>query len=102
MPTWSTLLNESQKNTTNQNPNGGIDYLFSKKREFIKRLSEKTGRKCIDAGLDVIRLEEDRELQDLVLSIHHCCMILAEQSIIIKIVENNIGGCYLRNLNQHR
>ena len=58
--------------------------------------------KCIDAGLDVIRLEDDRELQDLVLSIHHCCMILAEQSIIIKIVENNIGGSYLRNLNQHR
>lgn len=300
MPTWSTLLNESQKDTTNQNPNGGIDFLFSKKREYIKRLSEKTGRntilyfsgflqkssidasigdldinafmenvhgldkskgldlilhtpggdlsateqiikylkhsfggdiraiipqmamsagsmiavscksvimgpqsslgpfdpqlngvpcqsairefykavddvaknpaslglwqaiiskynptfltlceqadelsdelteniladkeidnstkkkiktvfarnsdskthsrhidreKCIDAGLDVIRLEEDRELQDLVLSIHHCCMILAEQSLIIKIVENNIGGCYLRNLNQHR
>ena len=47
MPTWSTLLNESQKNTTNQNPNGGIDFLFSKKREYIKRLSEKTGRNTI-------------------------------------------------------
>lgn len=53
--------------------------------------------KCRDAGLDVIDLDEDNELQDLVLSIHHCCMILAEQTPVVKIVENNIGGCYIRN-----
>ena len=53
--------------------------------------------KCKEAGLDVIDLEEDNEFQDIVLSIHHCCMILAEQTPAIKIVENNIGGCYIRN-----
>ena len=53
--------------------------------------------KCRDAGLDVIDLDADNELQDLVLSIHHCCMILAEQTPVVKIVENNIGGCYIRN-----
>ena len=45
----------------------------------------------------MIDLDADNELQDLVLSIHHCCMILAEQTPVVKIVENNIGGCYVRN-----
>lgn len=53
--------------------------------------------KCREAGLDVIDLDADNELQDIVLSIHHCCMILAEQTPAVKIVENNIGGCYIRN-----
>lgn len=52
--------------------------------------------KCKEAGLDVIDLEEDDELQDIILTIHHCCMILAEKTPVSKIVENNIGGCYLR------
>lgn len=52
--------------------------------------------KCKEAGLDVIDLEEDDELQDIILTIHHCCMILAEKTPLSKIVENNIGGCYLR------
>ena len=54
--------------------------------------------KCREAGLDIIDLDEDNEMQDLVLSIHHCCMILAEKTPVIKIVENNIGGCYVRNI----
>ena len=71
---------------------------------FAKNKSSKTHSrhidrdKCREAGLDVIDLDADNELQDIVLSIHHCCMILAEKTPIIKIVENNIGGCYLRNV----
>lgn len=53
--------------------------------------------KCREAGLDVIDLDADNDFQDLVLSIHHCCMILTEKTPVIKIVENNIGGCYIRN-----
>lgn len=74
------------------------------KRVFAKNESSKTHRRhidreqCRDAGLDIIDLETDNELQDIVLSIHHCCMILAEQTPVIKIVENNIGGCYIRNV----
>ena len=54
--------------------------------------------KCRDAGLDIIDLEDDQVLQDLVLGIHHCCMILSEQSNILKVVENNIGGGYVVNM----
>ena len=53
--------------------------------------------KCKEAGLDVIDLDADNELQDMVLTIHHCCMILAEKTSASKIVENNIGGCYIRH-----
>ena len=50
--------------------------------------------KCTEAGLKIIDLERDQTIQDLVLGLHHCCMILGEQSNIVKIVENNIGGSY--------
>ena len=51
--------------------------------------------KCREAGLDVIDLDKDKELQDIVLTIHHCCMILSENTAASKIVENNIGGCFI-------
>lgn len=56
--------------------------------------------KCKDAGLNIIDLEDDQKMQDLVLGIHHCCMILGEQSNILKIVENNIGGGYINQSRQ--
>ena len=55
--------------------------------------------RCKDAGLNIIDLETDQILQDFVLGIHHCCMILGEQSTILKIVENNIGGAYINQTN---
>lgn len=51
--------------------------------------------KCKDAGLLIEDLETNQEIQDAVLSIHHCCMILAEQTPIIKLVENNLGKAYV-------
>lgn len=54
--------------------------------------------RCKHVGLNIEDLESDPVVQDLVLSIHHCCMILGETSNIVKVVENNIGGefsCHL-------
>lgn len=51
--------------------------------------------KCKDAGLLIEDLETNQEIQDAVLSVHHCCMILAEQTPIIKLVENNLGKAYV-------
>lgn len=50
---------------------------------------------CKKAGLTIEDLESNQKIQDIVLGIHHCCMILSEQTNLIKIVENNIGGIYL-------
>lgn len=55
--------------------------------------------KCKTAGLKIVDLENDQTIQDLVLGIHHCCMILGEQSNIMKIVENNIGNGYIDHVN---
>ena len=44
MPTWSVILNESQKaqEQAGNNPLAGIDYIVKLKKDFLKRLSEKT------------------------------------------------------------
>ena len=74
------------------------------KKVFAKNQDSKTHSrhidrdKCRDAGLAVIDLDGDDELQDIVLTIHHCCMILAEKTSVGKIVENNIGGCYVTHI----
>lgn len=55
-------------------------------------------QRCKDAGLNIEELEADPKIQDMVLSIHHCCMILGEVSNIVKVVENNIGGAFSYHL----
>ena len=55
--------------------------------------------KCRDAGLNILDLESDQELQDLVLSIHHSYMIAFDNTLATKIVENNMGGCFMRFYN---
>ena len=55
--------------------------------------------KCKSVGLNIIDMENDQHLQDMILSLHHCYMIYLEQTIVTKIVENNIGGCTMRLLN---
>lgn len=49
---------------------------------------------CKDAGLNVVELENDQDLQDAVLSLHHCYMILMERHSLVKIVENQLGKAY--------
>ena len=71
-----------------------IKKVFSK-NEHSKTHSRHIDRtQCKNAGLYVIDLEDNQYVQDMVLGIHHCCMILGEQSNIVKIVENNVGGRY--------
>ena len=53
---------------------------------------------CVQAGLTIEELESNQTIQDLVLGIHHCCMILGESTNMVKIVENNIGGSFLTQL----
>lgn len=76
-----------------------IKEVFAKNNESKTHSRHFDRDKCKAAGLEVIDLESDNELQDLVLSIHHCCMFLAEKTSVVKLVENNIGGCYIRNVN---
>lgn len=51
-------------------------------------------KKCEETGLNIVELESNPEIQDLVLTIHHCYMILFQNTVIDKIVENNNGACF--------
>lgn len=52
--------------------------------------------KCKSVGLNIIDLEENQELQDAVLSLHHAYMILLDKFNISKVVENQNKGCYIQ------
>ena len=54
-------------------------------------------RDCKATGLNIVDLEANQDLQDAVLSLHHCYMILFDKFLISKVVENNIGGRYMQN-----
>ena len=45
----------------------------------------------LEIGLKIIDLEENDELQDAVLSIHHCYMHTFANSNAVKIIENHNG-----------
>lgn len=50
---------------------------------------------CRDMGLKVVPLE-DQEIQDLVLTIHHCYMFSLSNSPAFKIIENQLGRRYVK------
>lgn len=53
---------------------------------------------CISNGLKIKRLEDNQELQDLVLTIHHCYMHLLMNTPAFKIIENHNGKAMVKNL----
>lgn len=52
--------------------------------------------KCKEIGLKVEALEKDKELQDLVLSIHHIYIHTLSSTNAFKIIENHIGGAFIQ------
>ena len=51
---------------------------------------------CEAMGLKIERLEEDKTLQDLVLTVHHCYMHTFMNTPAIKIIENHIGAGFVK------
>lgn len=51
--------------------------------------------KCIKIGLDVFPIENDNELQDRILSVHHAYMISFDSTPCVKIIENQNGKAVL-------
>jgi hypothetical protein len=50
---------------------------------------------CVQMGLKVEELEKDPQLQDLVLTVHHCYMHALSNTAAFKIIENNLGAAYV-------
>lgn len=77
-----------------------------KAEEIVKELGEKMNKdsfhnrhigikKCREKGLRVKELESDNKLQDLVLSIHHACVLTFSNTQAIKIVETHTGIAHI-------
>jgi hypothetical protein len=49
----------------------------------------------VEREVEVVNLEDDQELQDAVLSIHHCVLLTFTLTKAAKIVENNIGRAWI-------
>lgn len=52
---------------------------------------------CKDIGLKVRRLEDNRKLQDAVLSVHHACIHTLGATSAFKIIENHTGKAFIQN-----
>lgn len=51
---------------------------------------------CIGMGLKVIQIEEDKELQDLILTVHHCYMHSLMNTPSFKMIENHNGVAFVK------
>ncbi len=52
--------------------------------------------KCRDIGLKVVALEDDNELQELVLTVHHCYMFVLMNTPTLKVIENHKGAAFAK------
>jgi hypothetical protein len=55
---------------------------------------------CKENGLRITDLEQDSQLQDLVLTVHHCYMHMMMNSPAYKITENHLGRALIKNAAQ--
>ena len=90
---------------TQANPNVSIkkvlDVFLNHKHSFshAKHMSK---QECKDAGLNILDLEADQQMQDAVLSLHHCYMIYFDKFLVSKVVENQQNGSYIQQFHQQK
>lgn len=73
-----------------------VEELFISHANSYSHSSHISRDECKNVGLKVEDLESSQDLQDAVLSLHHCYMILFDKWRYSKIIENHIGGHYLQ------
>ncbi len=56
--------------------------------------------RCREMGLNVTALEDDQQLQEAVLSVHHACMLTFSATPAIKLIENDRGVAFIKVLQQ--
>lgn len=93
-------LNEGLMFDGDKNKMSNIDKIMkylndNKKTKIHSRHIEP--KKAKDLGLNVKMLEEHDELQDAVLSVHHCYMYAFQASNVVKIIENNNNKAFMLN-----
>ena len=81
------------------NVKGVLDVFLNHKHSFshAKHMSK---QECKNAGLKIGDLESNQDLQDAVLSLHHCYMIYFDKFMVSKVVENQKNGSYIQQFRQ--
>lgn len=77
-----------------------LDVFLNHKHSFshAKHMSK---QECIDAGLNILNLEANQDLQDAVLSLHHAYMIYFDKFLVSKVVENQSNGSYIQQFRRN-
>ena len=55
---------------------------------------------CVAMGLKVTSIEIDPDLQDLILTVHHCYMHMLMNTPVFKMIENHQGAALIKQLSQ--
>ena len=50
---------------------------------------------CKKIGMKIMQIENDQDLQDIILSIHHACALTITNTSVFKIIENQNGQAFL-------
>lgn len=84
----------------------GSPHALGKARAVVAKLTDYSGNKghdrhidfdeCKSMGLKVASLESDQNLQDLVLTVHHCYMHSLMNTQAYKIIENQQGAAFVK------
>lgn len=100
---WSESLVESWLRDRMLNGDADID---NKCNTIIKELGDHAltlsharhlpSDKCLAIGLKIEMLEDDHDLQDAVLSVHHAFMITLSQTAAYKVIENHLGIAFIK------
>lgn len=100
---WTKAFVEEQ--LTNNMFHGDLD-ATEKAAAIVARLSDSNETRsherhlpsstCAAMGLKIRVLEDDQELQDLLLTVHHCYMHSLSNGPSFKIIENHIGAAFVK------
>lgn len=74
--------------------------VFLNHKHSFSHAKHMSKQECRNAGLNIGDLESNQELQDAVLSLHHCYMIYFDKFLVSKVVENQQNGSYIQQFNQ--
>lgn len=94
---WSEEL--ATKWLTEINPDIDMDkikYVFINHEHSYSHSRHLSKEDCRNAGLNIKDLEDNQDMQEAVLSLHHCYMILCDIIPIVKIVMNQYGRSYVQ------
>jgi hypothetical protein len=84
----------------------GFDHAEDKAEQVITELGDHaltksharhiSMRRAKEIGLEIVALEDDQNLQEAVMSVHHTCILTFEGTPAFKIIENHEGIAYIQ------